>query len=80
MNLKVLNRHKKNTWNHADLDAVRQPVPYCEKVPVPEFNNLSSKCMKCDQFHETIENSASERMEGSSKIDQKFQRLALSRN
>ena len=35
-------------------------MPHCEEVPVPEFNDLPDLLVEYDEFHEKVENSASD--------------------
>ena len=76
------NRHKKKTWNYSDLESARRPVPHCEEVPIPEFNDLPDVFMECDEFHEEVESSASDSsgsvFESSSSIPEQFKQEELS--
>ena len=46
LDLKEFNRHKKKTKNYPNLESARQPVPYYEEVPLPEFNDLPDLSME----------------------------------
>ena len=82
MDLKGFNRRKKSIWNYPDLESARQPMFYCEEVPVPEFNDLYDISMKYDDFHVEAESSASESgesvFESSSSISEQFKQEELS--
>ena len=82
MDLKGFNRHKKKTWNYPNLESARRPAPRCEEVPVPEFCDLSDVFMKCNQFYEEVESSASDSsgsvFESNSSIPEQFKQEELS--
>ena len=59
MDLEGFNHHKKKTLNYLDLKSARRPVPHCEEVPVPEFNDLLHVFMEYNEFHEKVKSSAS---------------------
>jgi len=46
--LKGLNRPKKNTLNYQGLESARRLVPHREGVPVLEFGNLPATFMEYD--------------------------------
>ena len=57
-------------------------MPHCEKVPVPEFNDLHDLFMEYDEFYEEVENSASDSggsvFKSSLSIPEQFEQEQLS--
>ena len=81
-NLKGFSRHTKKTWNYPDLESDCRPVPHCEEVAIPEFNDLPGVFTEYNEFHQDIEGSACDSIgsmfESSSLIPEQFKQEELS--